>query len=53
MTSRMLEYTFDNVVTNGANPRETLYLKIKEINAELTKKRKEFRLDEQTASTGV
>lgn len=46
MTSRMLEYTFDNVVTNGANPRETLYLKIKEINAELTKKRKEFRLDE-------
>ncbi len=53
MTSRMLEYTFDNVVTNGANPRETLYLRIKEINAELTKKRKEFRLDEQTASTGV
>lgn len=45
MTSRMLEYTFDNVVTNGANPRETLYLKIKEINAELTKKRKEFRID--------
>ncbi len=46
MTSRMLEYTFDNVVTNGANPRETLYLRIKEINAELTKKRKEFHLDE-------
>ena len=46
MTSRMLEYTFDNVVTNGANPRETLYLKIKEINAELTKKRKEFRIDQ-------
>lgn len=46
MTSRMLEYTFDNVVTGGANPRETLYLKIKEINAELTKKRKEFRLQE-------
>lgn len=46
MTSRMLEYTFDNVVTNGANPRETLYLRVKEINTELTKKRKEFRLDE-------
>lgn len=47
MTSRMLEYTFDAVVTNGANPRETLYLNIKDINAELTKKRAEFRLDEE------
>lgn len=47
MTSRMLEYTFDAVVTNGANPRETLYLNIKDINAELTKKRAEFHLDEE------
>ncbi len=53
MTSRMLEYTFDNVVTDGTNPRETLYLKIKEIDAELTKKRKEFRLDEQAAGAGT
>ena len=45
MTSRMLEYTFDAVVTNGANPRETLYLNIKDINAELKKKRAEFHLD--------
>lgn len=45
MTSRMLEYTFDAVVTNGANPRETLYLNIKDIDAELTKKRAEFHLD--------
>lgn len=42
MTTRMIEYTFDNVVTNGVNPRETLYLNIKDINMELTKKRKEF-----------
>ena len=47
MTSRMLEYTFDAVVTSGANPRETLYLNIKDINAELKKKRAEFRLDEE------
>jgi len=45
MTSRMLEYTFDAVVTDGANPRETLYLNIKDINSELTKKRTEFQLD--------
>lgn len=45
MTSRMLEYTFDSVVTSGTNPRETLYLNIKDIDAELTKKRKEFHLD--------
>ncbi len=44
MTSRMIDYTFKAVVASGANARETLYLKIKEINLELTKKRKEFGL---------
>lgn len=42
MTSRMIDYTFKNVVTDGMNPRETLYLNIKDINTELTKKREEF-----------
>jgi ABC-type glycerol-3-phosphate transport system substrate-binding protein len=44
MTNRMVDYTFKNVVSSGANPRETLNLNIKEINRELTKKRKEFGL---------
>lgn len=42
MTTRMLDYTYKDVVSSGANPRETLYLNIKEINRELAKKRKEF-----------
>ncbi|MDF2542515.1 MAG: hypothetical protein K0S47_2233 [Herbinix sp.] len=44
MTNRMVDYTYKNVVTGGYNPRETLYLNMKEINRELTKKRKEFGL---------
>ncbi|HWT74959.1 MAG TPA: extracellular solute-binding protein [Mobilitalea sp.] len=44
MTTRMLDYTFKDVVSSGANPSETLYLNIKAINQELTKKRKEFGL---------
>ncbi len=44
MTSRMIDYAFKAVVTSGDNPREQLYLKVKEINKELTKKRKEFNL---------
>ncbi|WP_053985975.1 extracellular solute-binding protein [Niameybacter massiliensis] len=44
MTSRMVSYAFKNVVTDGQNPREALYLNAKEINDELTKKRKEFNL---------
>jgi len=44
MTSRMIDYAYKAVVTSGQNPREALYLNIKEINKELTKKRKEFHL---------
>lgn len=44
MTGRMVDYAFKAVVTDGQNPREALYLNIKEINKELTKKRKEFKL---------
>lgn len=44
MTGRMVDYAFKAVVTGGQNPREALYLNIKEINKELTKKRKEFHL---------
>lgn len=44
MTTRMIDYTFKDVVASGASARETLYLNIKDINMELTKKRKEFGL---------
>lgn len=44
MTARMVTYAFKNVVTDGQNPREALYLNAKSINDELTKKRKEFNL---------
>lgn len=44
MTTRMVDYAFKNVVTNGQNPREALFLKAKTINEELSKKREEFGL---------
>lgn len=44
MTTRMIQYSFNDVVANLANPRETLYLNVKSINKELTKKRMEFNL---------
>ena len=44
MTGRMVDYAYKNVVTDGQNPREALYLNVKTINDELTKKRKEFDL---------
>ncbi len=44
MTTRMVDYAFKNVVTNGQNPREALFLNAKTINQELTKKREEFGL---------
>lgn len=44
MSARMVKYSFDNVVAEMANPREILYLNIKPINKELTKKREEFSL---------
>lgn len=44
MTTRMVDMAYKNVVTDGQNPREALYLNVKDINDELTKKRKEFDL---------
>jgi len=44
MQSRMVDFTFRNVLAIGDNPRESLYLNIKTINAELSKKRGEFGL---------
>ncbi len=45
MTSRMVTYAFDDVVANNANARETLYLNVKAIDKELTKKRAEFGIE--------
>jgi ABC-type glycerol-3-phosphate transport system substrate-binding protein len=44
MTSRMVDYAYKAVVAGKAEARETLFLNIKDVNAELTKKRKEFGL---------
>lgn len=44
MATRMVSYSFDDVVANSSNPRETLYLNMKAIDKELTKKRAEFSL---------
>lgn len=44
MSERAIDYAFRSVVTSGANPREALYLNTKQIDRELTKKRKEFHL---------
>ncbi|WP_309122518.1 extracellular solute-binding protein [Paenibacillus sp.] len=44
MTPRAIDYAFRSVVTSGKNPREALYMNIKQIDKELTKKRKEFHL---------
>ncbi|MBQ9120573.1 MAG: extracellular solute-binding protein [Lachnospiraceae bacterium] len=48
MTTRMIQYAFNNVVADSANPRETLYLNVKDINAEIVKKRTEFSLSVKT-----
>ncbi len=45
MNTRMISYAFEDVVVDLANPRETLYLNIRDINKELTKKREEFGLN--------
>lgn len=47
MATRMVSYSFDDVVANSSNPRETLYLNNKSIDKELTKKRAEFGLNTQ------
>ena len=44
MTNRMIDYSFNAVVAGKANALETLYLNTKDINQELTKKRREFSL---------
>lgn len=44
MTTRMVQYAFNDVVSDHANPRETLYLNIKDINEELDRKREELHL---------
>ena len=51
MNTRMISYAFEDVVSDLANPRETLYLNIREINKELTKKREEFGLATELTST--
>lgn len=47
MTTRMVQYAFNDVVSDHANPRETLYLNIKDINKELDRKREELHLSRQ------
>lgn len=47
MTTRMVQYAFNDVVSDHANPRETLYLNIKDINEELDRKREELHLSRQ------
>lgn len=44
MTTRMVQYSFNDVVSDNANPRETLYLNIKDINQEISRKREELHL---------
>ncbi len=51
MNTRMISYAFEDVVADLANPRETLYLNIRDIDKELQKKREEFGL--ATELTGV
>ncbi len=47
MNTRMISYAFEDVVADLSSPRETLYLNIREIDRELTKKRTEFGLTTQ------
>nr|MBR4281315.1 extracellular solute-binding protein [Clostridia bacterium] len=51
MNTRMISYAFEDVVADLANPRETLYLNIRDIDKELTKKREEFDLPTTLSST--
>jgi len=52
MTTRMVQYAFNDVVSDHANPRETLYLNIKDINQELDRKREELHLSTLAALEG-
>ena len=53
MNTRMISYAFEDVVADLANPRETLYLNIRDIDKELTKKREEFGLSTVDTLTGT
>ncbi len=52
MTTRMVQYAFNDVVAEHANPRETLYLNIKDINEELMRKRRELHLTTLNSAEG-
>lgn len=45
MNARMLSYAYYAVLDEAQNPREALYLNLKTIDEELSKKRQEFGLD--------
>lgn len=51
MNTRMISYAFEDVVADLSNPRETLYLNIRDIDKELTKKREEFGLITELTAT--
>ncbi len=51
MNTRMISYAFEDVVADLSSPRETLYLNIRQIDRELTKKRTEFGLTVSTDNT--
>ncbi len=51
MNTRMISYAFEDVVADLSSPRETLYLNIKDIDKELTKKREEFGLSTVNSTT--
>lgn len=42
MTSRMISYSFSDVLSENQNPREALYLNVKTIDKELTNKREQI-----------
>jgi ABC-type glycerol-3-phosphate transport system substrate-binding protein len=52
MTSRMIQYAFQDVVGEEANPREALYLNVKDINQELYRKRIELHLSVRPQTGG-
>ena len=45
MTTRMIAYSFSDVISNNSNPRESLYLNVESINKELARKRSELGIE--------
>ncbi len=45
MTTRMIAYSFSDVISSNSNPRESLYLNVESINKELARKRGELGLE--------